>query len=103
MASRPPSARPIDEPSSAGPCLGPILVASWSSPSLPHPAERCSGLFPALDPLPERGPPPLARGTMRLRRAVLLTVVIGATSLLAYASWQRAAHARAAATIVAPR
>ncbi|MEM9455794.1 MAG: hypothetical protein AAGF11_16560 [Myxococcota bacterium] len=63
--------------------------------SLPRP-DSVSGLFPAFD----AHPPPLARSGLRLRRAVLLTVVLGTVSLLAYASWQwmswqRSAQARA--------
>lgn len=58
---------------------------------LPRPKATPSGLFPAVQvqPLPIAGP------ALRLRRAVGLTVLLGTVCLLAYASWQRAAHARA--------
>jgi len=55
--------------------------------TLPRPRPT-SGLFPAaVEPAPRP-----TSGT-RLRRAVALTVVLGTVSLLAYASWHRAAHA----------
>ncbi|MEM7155764.1 MAG: hypothetical protein AAF799_23135 [Myxococcota bacterium] len=57
----------------------------------PPPSNKNSGLFPAVAVAPT---PPNDRA-LRLRRAVLLTVVVGGLGLLAYASWQRVAHARA--------
>lgn len=65
----------------------------------PPPSERNSGLFPAVAVAPL---PPNDRA-LRLRRAVLLTVVVGGLSLLAYASWQRVAHARSADAEVSVR
>jgi hypothetical protein len=85
--------------SSSGPCALLLRMSPLAELSVPKPDERCSSLFPALDVRPS----PPARSGLRLRRAVLLTVVVGAVSLLGYASWQRAAHAQAASASISLR
>lgn len=86
----------LDRPSTVPPAgLRLAALQPLRELSLPRPDEACSGLFPGLDVCP----PPLARGGLRLRRAVLWTVVIGAMGLLGYVSWQYAAHARAATPV----
>ncbi|MEX1369371.1 MAG: hypothetical protein AB1Z98_39955 [Nannocystaceae bacterium] len=64
-------------------------------------SEPCSGLFPAVDMVPI----PVGRRGIRLRRAVLLTVIIGAMGLLAYGASLRAGHAQAPdhAALTSPR
>lgn len=75
--------------------LGVVALRPLGELSLPRPDDQCSGLFPATDVRP----PPPARGGLRLRRAVLLTVVVGVAGLMGYVSWQHAAHARTAVQI----
>jgi hypothetical protein len=67
----------------------PLRVRPFREVTLPRPKNTPSGLFPAAQVRPE---PPVG-GALRLRRAVALTVVLGTVGLLAYASWQRVAHA----------
>lgn len=90
MVSTPtPPSLAIAEPDSLGPRGRSMLVRPFSQVELqPPPSDTNSGLFPAV----EAGPTPLDRRGLRLRRAVLLTVVLGAMTLLAYASWQRASR-----------
>lgn len=75
----------------------PLRVRPFREITLPRPKNTPSGLFPAAQLRPE---PPVG-GALRLRRAVALTVVLGTVSLLVYASWQRAAHARELAELAA--
>lgn len=84
----PPSLAIIDPRPLAG---SSVLVRPFDRIELQPPSQTSSGLFPALDEEPV--PVPVARGGLRLRRAVLLTIVVGAVGLLAYASWQRASRA----------
>ncbi|MCA9652344.1 MAG: hypothetical protein KC501_20690 [Myxococcales bacterium] len=100
MVSTPtPPSLAIAEPQQLGPRARELLVRPLSSIELrPPPSDTNSGLFPAL----EVGPRPLGRGGRRLRRAVLLTVVLGAIGLMTYAAWQRAAQARTPSAVVAP-
>ncbi len=65
---------------------------------LPRPEATPSGLFRIVPVEPE----PPARGALKLRRAVGLTVLIGTLGLLAYASWQRVAHARSSEWVATP-
>lgn len=81
----PPSLAIIDPRPLAGSSM---LVRPFDRIELEPPSQTSSGLFPALD----EEPVPLERGGLRLRRAVLLTIVVGAVGLLAYASWQRASR-----------
>ena len=83
--SSPSSPFPIVEPSRAR------GVRSREAIEIGPPSDLHSGLFPAVKELP-RAPDSVG---IRLRRAVLMIVVLGGVSLLAYASWQRLDHARA--------
>jgi len=56
--------------------------------SLSVPAPVLASLIPAVGPI-------VQRGGARLRLAVLMTVVVGAVSLLAYASWSRVSQGQA--------
>jgi hypothetical protein len=76
----------------------PLRVRPFREVTLPRPKDTPSGLFPAV---PVRPGPPVG-GALRLRRAVALTVVLGTVGLLAYASWQRVAHARELVEHTAP-
>lgn len=82
-------ALPLGSASESVPSGG-MLVRPFGEITVPRPEQ--SGLFPAV----EVQPTPMRHVDRRLRRAVLLTVVVGVIGLLAYASWQRAAHARTA-------
>jgi hypothetical protein len=79
----------LDRPHARGEST-PLRVRPFREVSVPRPKDTPSGLFPAV---PMRLEPPVGRA-LRLRRAVALTVVLGTVGLLAYASWQHAAHAR---------
>jgi hypothetical protein len=76
----------------------PLRVRPFREVTLPRPKNTPSGLFPAAQVRPE---PPVG-GALRLRRAVALTVVLGTVSLLAYASWQRVAHAHELVELATP-
>lgn len=68
-----------------------LRVEPFRELTLPRrPRTTPSGLFPAVETPAEQ---PSAGMTSRLRRAVALAVVVGTVGLLAYASWQRVAHA----------
>ena len=91
MVSTPtPPSLAIADPDHLGSSARSMLVHPFSRVELePPPSDTNSGLFPAVEarPTPDRR-------ALRLRRAVLMTVVLGAAALLGYASWQRASQDR---------